>query len=250
MACLHTFSSNVFISQIFQFVYVFVQHFWVLHQNQSILLFNFLSKSTIDLPPNHLIADSLWSYGAHLVEFECRGVPFIIAIKSGNTFLPSGLIDLGSSDLPIGCTRTYTDGRFVLQIHADDKGTTAVISNGWTNEKLSPPPPPPIGSWENANYFFTKVDTSALLSMWNLDDSWLKKPKEKIIFHKLGWDPLRSEDAQGSNEVLTFAAASKFNKAQRLAIHAQRFHLPRPATTKLSVKKLLHDLFPRSKEVR
>ena len=83
-----------------------------------------------------------------------------------------------------------------------------------------------------------------MVELFGLDPEWLKKPLSLLVHHVTGWDILRPEAEQGSDDVLTFDAASKPGRRGLLEIHQQRLHLKKPAK-KLSIAKLLAELFPR-----
>ena len=83
-----------------------------------------------------------------------------------------------------------------------------------------------------------------MVELFGLDPEWLKKPLSLLVHHVTGWDILRPEAEQGSDDVLTFDAASKLGRRGLLEIHQQRLHLKKPAK-KLSIAKLLAELFPR-----
>lgn len=52
------------------------------------------------------------------------------------------------------------------------------------------------------------------------------------------------QDQQGSNEVLTYEAASKLSKRALAEVHQRRLHLKKPATF-LTIPRLLSELFLR-----
>jgi len=79
-----------------------------------------------------LIADSLWSTPACLQELQQHQIRICLAIKPDNTFLPTNLIEIASSDLPIGCSRTYSKGGLLLQVTSEEDRSVAVITNCWT----------------------------------------------------------------------------------------------------------------------
>jgi hypothetical protein len=108
--------------------------------------------SHVAFSSKHLIADSLWSAPVHLDLYQHRKIPFTVAIKADNGFLPDGLIDLAGDDLPTGACRTYSNGALVLQVTASDSDITAVISGVCgrikvLNHRLSSP---------GAQYLFAK----------------------------------------------------------------------------------------------
>ena len=200
--------------------------------------------STVYIRSSHMVADSLWSAPSHIDRFRLLGIPFTVAIKSHNTFLPSGLIDLAGNDLPPDHSRTYTDGTFVLQVSQSDRSVTALLTSAWTRSTDRPPKLHPRCSYATAKVIYAKESPESVVELFGLDPEWLKKPLSLLVHHVTGWDILRPEAEQGSDDVLTFDAASKPGRRGLPETHQQRLHLKKPAK-KLSIAKLLAELFPR-----
>lgn len=192
----------------------------------------------------HLIADSLWSARVHLDIFQLRQIPFTVSTKSDCNYLPPGLIELASDDLPTGSALTYTNGALVLQVCASDSGITSVISGAWNCQSSVAPVVRTRGAYETAQWLFSKESKESLMKLFDLDAKWEHKTKEQIVKEITGWDVLRPADAQGSIEAINYEDACKLKRGSLLAIHQGRFYLQRPARQK-SKKSLLDDLYPK-----
>ena len=192
--------------------------------------------------PQMLVADSLWSQPVVIDEFVGHGLKFLVAIKGANSLLPSTLVDTAGSDLPLKCSRTYMKGKFCVQVTSEVDRNSTVFSNMWTLPDLDDHPPATKGSYKTAKSLFSKETEASLVSMFRLAPEWLRQPKEKIIYEVTGWDVLRTEDAQGVTDALSYTAASKMSRAQLVAVHAAHFRLRRPS--KKTMPELLADLFP------
>jgi hypothetical protein len=192
----------------------------------------------------HLIVDSLWSAPVHLDLYLNRQILFTVVINANNSYLPGGFIDLASDDLPTGASRTYSNGVLVLQVTASDNGITAVITGAWKDQSSEPPPVLTKGTYETAQYLFTKETPDSIVRMFNLDPALLQKSKEELVHAATGWDVLRAADQQGSTEALSFETANNMNRAALLAVHQRHFRLSRQATKK-TMKEMLSDLFPK-----
>lgn len=192
--------------------------------------------------PQILVADSLWSQPAVIEEFLGHSLQFLVAIKGVNPLLPSTLVDTAGSDLPLKCSRTYMKGEFCVQVTSEEDRNSTVFSNMWRLPDLDEHQPATKGSYKTAKSLFSKETEASLVSMFRLGPEWLRQSKEKIIYEVTGWDVLRAEDAQGTTEALSYAAASKMSRAQLVAVHAAHFRLRRPS--KKTMPKLLVELFP------
>lgn len=193
-------------------------------------------------PPPCIIADSAWSQPLSLNAFVQQGVAFLIAMKPDNGFVPTGLIDLASSDLPLNHSRTYSDGTFTLQVTRSSSTTTAVVTDMW---ELPHAPAPAVHrniSYATAVLLFSKESQASLVSMFNLNGADAQKSKERIIFERTGWDPLRPLDEQGSAEPLTYTKAKSMKKAQLLPVYKLRH--PRSKNTGITKAEMLHALYP------
>jgi hypothetical protein len=79
-----------------------------------------------------------------------------ILVKNSNTFLPQGLINIATSDLPIGASRTYTTGTLYLQVAIDDECSSAVISNMWKGRNFESRSQAPVIEYKTAEYLYDK----------------------------------------------------------------------------------------------
>src|SRR5262249_23316781 len=106
------------------------------------------------------------------------------------------LVSVAATDLPLHCSRTYSNGQFVLQVTAGEDRDTALLSNMWSSEGSASACRPTVGQYATAVALFEKETPGSLIQMFDLGPAWHGKSKAEIIYHKLGWDPLRTLDAQ------------------------------------------------------
>ena len=170
--------------------------------------------ATVYIRASHLVADSLWSAPSHIDRFRLLNIPFTVAIKPHN--------DLASDDLPLNHSRTYTDGTFVLQVHQSDQGATALLSSAWTRSTDRPTELHPRCSYGLAKAMYQKETSESMVELFGLDPESVKRPLSAVVHQVTGWDVLRPQDQQGSDDVLTFEAASKLCRQGLLEGHQRR----------------------------
>lgn len=189
-----------------------------------------------------IVADSLWSQPATLTVFQQHHVGFLVAMKPDNGFVPSGLIALGGSDLPIHHARTYSDGTFTLQVTRSPNYTSAVLTDMWSTLHTPDAPHTRNISYESAAVLFAKESPASLASLLHLTGPDAQESKAAMIFKATGWDPLRPLSAQGAPGPLTYAKAKELKKAQLVPVYKARF--PRSKNSSITKANMLAALFP------
>jgi len=88
-----------------------------------------LLRAGAQLSADHItVTDSLWSYPAHFNQYLNLGQKVVVSVKENSGTIPIELLNLASRDLPIGNSRTYYDGKLVLQVVQTADHVTSVLT--------------------------------------------------------------------------------------------------------------------------
>jgi hypothetical protein len=189
-----------------------------------------------------IVADSLWCARIVIERLQQRDMQFLIAVKYNNGFVPDDLLDLAKSDLPLRMSRTYINGRLVLEMTGRAKGgAIGLVSNGWVVPD-APLPRQHVCAYETAQALLANESIESLVKMFPGVPNGLKLRPEQLIFEATGWDVLRPPDAQGSSNPLTLLVAQKWKKYQLVGFAKQK--LGAAAVKRKNKHELLELLFP------
>lgn len=189
-----------------------------------------------------LVADSLWSYPSHILEFLELKWRFVVSAKNHTTAFPAELNALASKDLLLGHARTYSDGFLTAQVYHSTQGVTSIISNIACARGAAPPGDLPLLSYSTALKIFKDDSPASIVRAFNLPIDSVVLPKALLVHRALRWDVLQPATDQGSTAPLSREVLQSFARCQVEEIFKLKF--PKIKTRSLSVEMMIEELCP------
>jgi hypothetical protein len=168
-----------------------------------------------------LVADSLWANPLNLQAFSALKWRIALSAKSNCLTIPEALRDVGTSDLLIGCARTYTDKMYIVQFYHSVVGISSILTNAVELSNGTPLLRAPTISYALAVVIFCKATKEELLSFFDLPDTAAALTKAQMVLNLTQWNVLRPPDHQHDDTPLTYEILKSFDTQRVAAIFEQ-----------------------------